>query len=199
MNQESSPNLPYLYCERSKSFGKPHATDTKWGFTLVFGSTSVENPLRNARESKRVVQQIDCIFFLFRFLNNLLFFFFCYIIYFLYRLFLFFFFRSFFNIFHKNQIELFWRLNEKTSFFVALNGFIAQISSHWRILILTLVLLICYFSFFLISSFIYLHNWNATYIYFFSVDTKLRFVWWFCVDFLFCYSVSIQHFFSFSS
>lgn len=45
------------------SFGKPHATDTKWGLALQFGSMSVEKPLRNARDNKRVVQQIDCIIF----------------------------------------------------------------------------------------------------------------------------------------
>lgn len=64
MNHASSPNLPNLYLERKKSFGNPHATDTKWGLTFVLGSTSVENPLRNARENRRVVQQIDCITFL---------------------------------------------------------------------------------------------------------------------------------------
>lgn len=63
-NHASSPNFPNLYLERNISFGKPHATDTKCGLTFLFGSTTVENPLRNARENRRVVQQIDCIFFL---------------------------------------------------------------------------------------------------------------------------------------
>lgn len=64
-NHASSPNFPNLYLERNISFGKPHATETKCGLTFLFGSTTVENPLRNARENRRVVQQIDCIFELF--------------------------------------------------------------------------------------------------------------------------------------
>lgn len=76
MNHASSPNLPNLYLERNISFGNPHATDTKCGLTFVLGSTSVEKPLRNARENRRVVQQIDCIsndyiiFFFFSFWFN---------------------------------------------------------------------------------------------------------------------------------
>lgn len=62
MNQASSPNLPNLYLDRRKSLGKPHATETRCGLTLAFGSTSVEKPLFNARDTSRVVQQIDCIF-----------------------------------------------------------------------------------------------------------------------------------------
>lgn len=61
-NQASSPNRPNLYFDRRKSLGKPHATDTKCGLTLLLGSTNVEKPLRNARDTSRVVQQIDCIF-----------------------------------------------------------------------------------------------------------------------------------------
>lgn len=61
MNHASSPNLPNLYVECRISFGKPHATETKWGLALQFGSMRVENPLRNARDNRRVVQQIDCI------------------------------------------------------------------------------------------------------------------------------------------
>lgn len=61
-NHASSPNFPNLYLERNMSFGNPHATDTKCGLIFLFGSTTVENPLRNARENRRVVQQIDCIF-----------------------------------------------------------------------------------------------------------------------------------------
>lgn len=61
MNQASSPNRPNLYLDRRKSLGKPHATDTKYGLTLLLGSIKVENPLRNARVTSRVVQQIDCI------------------------------------------------------------------------------------------------------------------------------------------
>ena len=64
-NQASSPNRPNLYFDRRKSLGKPHATDTKCGLTLLLGSTSVEKPFRSARDTSRVVQQIDCIFFLF--------------------------------------------------------------------------------------------------------------------------------------
>lgn len=60
-NQASSPNLPNLYLERTKSFGKPQATDTNRGRGLLFGSISVENPLRSALDKYRVVQQIDCI------------------------------------------------------------------------------------------------------------------------------------------
>lgn len=61
VNHASSPNFPNLYVECRISFGKPHATETKWGRALQFGSISVENPLRNARDRRRVVQQIDCI------------------------------------------------------------------------------------------------------------------------------------------
>lgn len=57
-NQASSPNLPNLYLERRKSFGKPHATDTNRGRGLVLGSISVENPLRSALDKYR---DIDCI------------------------------------------------------------------------------------------------------------------------------------------
>lgn len=60
-NHESSPNLPNLYFDRKKSFGKPHATDTKRGFCSRVGSINVEKPLRNALDNNRVVQQIDCI------------------------------------------------------------------------------------------------------------------------------------------
>lgn len=62
INQASSPNRPNLGLDRWKSLGNPHATDTKCGFTLLFGSTNVEKPFRNARATSRVVQQIDCIF-----------------------------------------------------------------------------------------------------------------------------------------
>lgn len=61
INQASSPNRPNFGLDRWKSLGKPHATDTKCGFTLLFVSTNVEKPLRNARVTSRVVQQIDCI------------------------------------------------------------------------------------------------------------------------------------------
>lgn len=61
LNHASSPNLPNWYLDRRKSLGKPQATETKCGLTLLLGSTSVEKPLRNARDTSRVVQQIDCI------------------------------------------------------------------------------------------------------------------------------------------
>ena len=64
LNQESSPNLPGLYEGLvRKSLGNPQTTDTKCGLAfaahcveVVADSSSVEKPLRNARDMRREVQ-----------------------------------------------------------------------------------------------------------------------------------------------
>ena len=63
MNQESSPNLPNLYLEFSRSLGKPQTTLTKCGWDFdKWGSIKVENLFNRTLDKARPVRQIDCIF-----------------------------------------------------------------------------------------------------------------------------------------